>query len=692
MLPLSLRLVYALNNATFQVSSLALLSIENTRVSIPAEYLPAYGAISFLPYSLRPLFAWISSTLLNNTKTSEENKNRHDRLLFPAFLLASLSFVGTVFIPSGGIILCFFWGFLRGIAGAWSDFLIGMAVIEFSKLQAQLSLSPSQNDGSTTYAHIVSINTAQSSTAKNIGSFVASIATFAFFARNGTLGETTVNTLLLGTAAIFLFASLVSLKFQFHVGNLLTNLDIQRYATVENAIIEHADDVASGDPTNNMHYTSSSLQEVAPSAKNQSETDQSDNSDSSSSSTLLPQSQETTEPNQKHSRQILEVTTLVAFQILLAVSALQKPLVAAMNQTTWVSLVVTSVFVVIFTIFLGYRYERKAKMKDTPGTSSNEEDVKLFFQSHKLPHRQLNLYFLLRYSLPIAGFLMYSYLYSVFEKEPMFLQLLSVLKTAVGSLATFCYEKFLSPYCHSGWPLIGLIASLDIIMGFIALLDVWVIRSVKEKEIDGEYFVDNSLRVLVIAAGLAKYFFAELDYMPALVLSTTNVYTDNEVYFEYRNDGESSEPRNHIRIGQQSERETPPSNGLSLSTISSFNIEFSNEDDSEISSPQTGSSYQKLPIISAGMQYASFLSCIDFGAQIGDWITVPIVASLNITRENHWDNLDRLVVICSIFRMTRVVFLWLICPPIRPQLQANNNDNDYSTISGGTNPQNTIDS
>ena len=97
--------------------------------------------------------------------------------------------------------------------------------------------------------------------------------------------------------------------------------------------------------------------------------------------------------------------------------------------------------------------------------------------------------------------------------------------------------------------------------------------------------------------------------------------------------------------------------------IDSLSIDMLDEDEDDTTIPQieahpiSGSS-----MYSTGMQYASFLSCIDFGAQIGDWITVPIVASLGITRENHWEHLDQFVVICSIFRMVRVVFLWLICP------------------------------
>lgn len=667
MLPLSLRLVYALNSATFQVSSLALLSIVNTRVSVPAEYLPAYYAISFLPYSLRPIFAWLSSSMLRDAKTNQENRNRHDKLLFPAFLLASLSFVGTIFIPSGGIIPCFVCGFLRGIAGAWSDFLIGMSVIELSKLQARFSSPPSQNEVVDRYEHIASINTSQSSTARNVGSFLASVATFAFFAKNKNLGETVANTLLLGTAATFLLASLVSLKYQFHVGDLLANLTVEGYDTVNGVDFEeHIDDVPSGSLTNATHYTSSFQQSV---------TVRSDDSVDvgSPSSSLASTIEDIRESNNDNRRQIVEVSTLVAFQILLAVSALQKPIIAVSNKTTWILLVSTFAIIVIFTITLGYRYESKATVdhhSSMSRPSSNEKNGNLGSQAHKLPHRQLSLYFLLRYSMPIAGFLMHSYLYSVFESEPMFLQLLDVLKTAIGSISTFCYEKFLSPYCHSGWPLIGLIASLDITMGLVSLLDVWVIRAIKENEVDGNYSVDTSLKYLIIAVGLTKYFFAELDYMPALVLSTTNVYSDDEVHSERRVDSQNPKPEAENNIIEQSAERTSLSNDFARCRVSSLSIDLNNEAECDVATPSGHTLAPKLPMISTGMQYASFLSCIDFGAQIGDWITIPIVASLGITRENHWDHLDKLVMLCSIFRMTRVVFLWLICPQI-PQRRNN---------------------
>ena len=648
MLPTSLRLVYALNSATFQVSSLALLSIVNTRVSIPATYLPAYGAISFLPYSLRPIFAWISSLILRVLdkqqqveNSSSSSKNRHDKLLCPAFILASLSFIGTIFIPStNGVILCFVWGFMRGIAGAWTDFLIGMSVIEFSKLQSKsfhLS-SSSTTTSSSSYEQIVSINTAQSSTAKNVGSFIASVATFIFFATNsGNIGERVANTLLFGTAVIFLVTSLTSLKYQFHVNKLLTNDMNDRYDTIDQDV-HVIDDVDLNDEVESSTEDAAEIHDT------------------------------TTYPDtSSHQQQIIQVSTLISFQILLAVSALQKPIIAISNQTVWVTMVVTFAIILICTICIGYKYEQNEQQQNASLRTTDSE----MGRNDRLSHRNLNLYFLLRYSMPIAGFIMYSYLYTVFESEPLFLQLLSVLKSAIGILSTYYYERYLSPKCHSGWQLIGLIASLDIVTGLVALFDVWVVRAVRAKEIDGEYSIDTSLRFLVAIVSLAKYFFAELDYQPALVLSTTNIYNndDDDDAMSWKNDCDNLDDEGSK--GHEGERQSASLDDFQhqqSNTTSSLSIDLYQDENGMIMKQHTATtsttSNNTTPIISAGMQYASFLSCIDFGAQIGDWIAVPIVSSLDITRENHWDHLDSFIILCSIFRMSRVVFLWLICPPV----------------------------
>jgi len=585
-----------------------------TRVKIEAAYLPAYGAISFLPFSLRPIFAWISSVILQRLGSKDGlNRNRHDKLLCPVLVLASLSFLGTIFIPTNGVVLCFVWGFLRGVAGAWSDFLIGMTVIEFSKLQSTLI------PNNTSYEQITSMNTAQSSTAKNIGGFLASIGTFIFFSQNQSISEKVANTLLLVTALILLLASFASIKYQYHVSKML---DQSTYDSIDN------DEDINDDE--DIHEVEQSTEEDR--------------------DAII---EEETANTTSHRQQIIEVSTLISFQILLAISALRVPIVAVSSQQIWIALMITFVIILGCTLCIGYKHEKQQQQQqqqqsDTTHTRRMKDD------KERLSHRRLNLYFLLRYSLPIAGFIMYSYLYTVFESQPLFLQLMSVLKTAIGSLSTYTYEKFLSPRCHSGLNLIGLIAILDITMGLIALLDVWVIRAARDRLVDGEYMIDTKLKWLVATVGLVKYFFAELDYQPSLVLSTTNVYNDDDntlpseekLFDDFNDETEAFDEYEH-------KSNTPPS----------LSIDF-NDDNNESFSSASSSSPQKPPLVSQGMQYASFLSCIDFGAQIGDWISVPIIASLGITRENHWDNLDKYVILCSFLRMGRVVFLWLIRPTV----------------------------
>ena len=648
----------------------------NTRVGIPAVYLPAYGAISFLPYSLRPIFAWVSSLLLSDRKRTKKNSNRHDKLLFPVLLLASLTFIGTTFIPSSeGIILCFIWGFVRGIAEAWNDFLLGMVVIELSEREATLLISPcDDNEGNTNYDHAVSVNTAQSSTANNIGSFVASIATFLFFSKNKHLGNSVANTLLVGTAAIFLLASLVSLKYQFSIGNSFSNNTLlnsstttHHYDTIDNndegGVVENTSIPAKDD----MGHTSSSSFQQQPSPPGLDQPEPATNDDE-------------LEPTTKHQQQIMEVSSLVAFQTLLAVSALRKPIILISNQNLWLSLVVTLATILIFISFLGCRYQHQQRSI----SSDNEGNDGRRSRRHRIPHRQLNLYFLLRYSMPIASYLGYSYYYTVFESEPMFLQFLSILRTAIGIVATYFYEKFFSPHFHSGWPMMKLIASLDILMGLVALLDVWVIRAINKTEVFGDdnafggYSIDTSLRCLVAGVGMLKYFLAELDYMPAKILSATNIDSDYEKRLGPGDDGKIRTPEvgNNIEcITSQVEKENA---SLSGQNVSSLNIDMCREEEDDASTqldsyPIAGPA----SVYSAGMQYATFLSCIDFGAQIGDWITVPIVAALGITRENHWEGLDKFVIVCSICRMGRVVFLWLICPPI-PAKKSSAGNNQYN--------------
>lgn len=101
--------------------------------------------------------------------------------------------------------------------------------------------------------------------------------------------------------------------------------------------------------------------------------------------------------------------------------------------------------------------------------------------------------------------------------------------------------------------------------------------------------------------------------------------------------------------------------------LSTTNISKSQGADTDNSASQNteagGSPSAPSPFADEGMQYASYISCIDFAENVGSWITVPIVSALNITRENNFANLDRLILICSSTYLVSLAYLCLIRPP-----------------------------
>eukprot|EP00586_Coscinodiscus_wailesii_P012392 CAMPEP_0172508686 /NCGR_PEP_ID=MMETSP1066-20121228/213858_1 /TAXON_ID=671091 /ORGANISM="Coscinodiscus wailesii, Strain CCMP2513" /LENGTH=217 /DNA_ID=CAMNT_0013286777 /DNA_START=209 /DNA_END=862 /DNA_ORIENTATION=- len=60
-----------------------------------------------------------------------------------------------------------------------------------------------------------------------------------------------------------------------------------------------------------------------------------------------------------------------------------------------------------------------------------------------------------------------------------------------------------------------------------------------------------------------------------------------------------------------------------------------------------------------GLEYGTYIACIDFGDQVGAWITVPIVSALGMDRAD-WSRLPELLLICAGLRVFTLLFLGLI--------------------------------
>jgi hypothetical protein len=58
--------------------------------------------------------------------------------------------------------------------------------------------------------------------------------------------------------------------------------------------------------------------------------------------------------------------------------------------------------------------------------------------------------------------------------------------------------------------------------------------------------------------------------------------------------------------------------------------------------------------------YGVLIACIDFGGQIGDLISVPIIQALDIQRDEKWQNLEWFIIICSTLSLASLLALRIV--------------------------------
>jgi hypothetical protein len=639
-----LKLIFSLQGATMQLPSLALLAIVNDRVAIPPAYLPAYSAVTFLPHSLKPLWATLSTL-----GADSRSKERHIQMLLGILLAANgLTYVGTaLWIPVGGVLECFVWGFLRGVTDAWSQFLTDQLLIR----QAQADSNNSSHvAGNRSYQALSSIFQSHAATYSSGGSLVASVATFAVFAwrqlhkqGNGSdppLSAAVVFALLLGSACTC-FAGAAAVMSQLHVEKKSTLRDQGEDGSEETSaetFVPHCSEQPKPQNRALLFATRSLFSSKYDALSTGDDAYQEDKpvarTDSPSTHTEPPNSKrlplDTTQacaPQRSRSRTTVrdksDVACLLLLQILLVGGAVKGP-VASLDKgaSIW-----TAAMILLATCFAGsvlvsscwkqpHLYGGDSQHMATPRRNNSAATI---------PARRLGIYLILRHSVPIAGFLVYSYIYAIFgREEPLFLQCLFMIESTVSMFANWVYGRFLAEHFHSGWKIIGLIAILSIVASLLSLLDVVIVHVANAKE-----EVDASLRWLVVAVGAVTYFIGQIGYMPSVILTTANVVSTTDA-----------------------NKAVDASTGGSIS----FSEGRTLGDDAE-EEEWTGDA-----VYDEGIQYATFVACIDFGAQVGNWISVPMIAAFGIQRENHWANLDKFIVLCALMRIASVSFLYIIRP------------------------------
>ena len=638
----SLCLLFCMRGISLQLPSLALLAIVNDRVAIPPAYLSAYGAVAFLPASLKPFYAAMSRKQRHLLKNGDPKG--FTNLLAILLAVNGLAYMGTAWlIPVGGVVSCFIWGFIRGMASSWPEFLLDQKLINQAQRQNQHmrdtspprsedTLMPPNNDSSS-YQALSALFQSQAATCRNLGSLIASLGTFAIFvSRIGHHYEAQqrpgkedgiYRVLLLITAGINLAASIfVAMSTRDYSYVEIIDTELSSAATNADSEIQFA-----------IHHEQQ-LNESTSSSVHQNYQDQFNHGCPSTSAGIPPEErdnrrevffdEDAEEPPQRSTNEFQhygDIALLLLLQTLLIWAAMKRPIESlgrSQGTVVWRSLACTLGLTFVIVAFVTYH-----RNKRDIGRADYRDSIEKKF----LHLRRLGLYLILHHSVPIAGSVMYSYIYSVFSGEPVFLQGLMIIGSAVSVFANCFYSHFLAQKYHSGYKMIYLILVLTIIASLVSLLDVEVVHMANDSATSAA-----QLRWTVVIVKIVTYFIGYVGFMPSVVLATANVLGSEDLDsndISTRRDNTTSTTSSSSRDQNGSKKET------------SEEPTIYNDD---------------------GMQYSTLVSCIDFGAQVGDWISVPIIAALGITRENNWTNLDQYIIICAAARLFSVSFLWLIRP------------------------------
>jgi len=640
-LPKPLWVLFALNGASLSLPSLALMYIANTRAAVPMEYMSVYGALSFLPFSLKPIYAYLSLRMLS--------QSRH--LLISLLLgVSAATYVATILVPSNGVGWCLTLGFVRGVASAWPEFLLGITLIG----EARQSMIHQRLE----YEEVAAIFQSQAATARNTGAFLATVLTFFVFLYRHTnktiemeLSDEFVTVLLLMTASLPLMGSLVAWNYQvgtLHddgriVDTLRSYFQRQTYTYIETGNAENSNS------RNESLYTerSSTSRETN---SNEKDVDiflgsgvpieleqESYREESSHDNCSLGTESATSISTKGWSRG--DVISLVLFQCCLIFFALQTPIVNVTSQLIWMV-----GFVVLFlSLVISACLERtKSNATSLLGTRNSN----------------IGLYLILRHSIPSATYPMMSYIYTLFQSVPLYLQILSLVENATGVLSSWTYGRFIAPKYFSGWKIIGFIVVVTVVSSLLSFLNMIVLHVSSNNEHDESESTEDGqvvslgLFFLVSGVGIVMAFIGEWKFLPSVVLATTNVGSASRT--TTRDIPTDDEHTGSILFGEMELNLEPP-------------LEHSKEKGDETNAQSrvaatTNTPERNGPYDTDEMEYGMLVSCIDFGDYIGSWITVPIVSALGISRDTGAQNIDTLIALCAVCGVASLAFLYLIIP------------------------------
>lgn len=247
-------------------------------------------------------------------------------------------------------------------------------------------------------------------------------------------------------------------------------------------------------------------------------------------------------------------------------------------------------------------------------------------------HKGTALFLIIRHAMPNVSYQWSSYTYYLFGKVPFYLSILSLANSLMATMGSTAYTRYVAPRFH------GKIRIVFIVMTLLSA-SVSCLYLIPAHYYEGESTL--SMFWIVLTIQIISGFVEELSFLPSVVLGTNSVQSAVVVATE-------ENPAFLVRDLSENNLNIPDGEEDNVTRMSNFSNRTS----------------------AVAIEYGTYLACIDFGDQLGSWITVPLASFLGVKSRSDWSHLGHLIAICAGLNLTSLIFLCL--------LPRNGKDGDYN--------------
>lgn len=318
-----------------------------------------------------------------------------------------------------------------------------------------------------------------------------------------------------------------------------------------------------------------------------------------------------------------DLLALLLFQAALIWLGLRNVITVATSSMFFHSVILIMCSGCTLAIYIAWKSYRSSRSNE----SCIVDDTKRTIVNKLQYIKRVAVYLILRHATPTSNVTLSSFLYTVFRSHPIFLQTLSLASSATTMLSSWTYGSHIAQKFAALKGVKSVIILTTMMCALWSLLFLPLITSFRKYLVDDTKSIGLPLKICYITFQLVASFLSELSFLPSVILSTTSTIDIDNVSVV----NEESEGPDYV-----------PTDAQPNSTL-------------ERNARNGPSSY-----LDHGMQYGILLACIDFGDQLSDFVTIPIIQALDIRRDNDWENIEWFVVICSILAAFSILYLRII--------------------------------